>query len=162
MTQVIYGNYVIIPAMNKDVSLNLSRLIWALIIAQLAICLYMTGKQVLFNSSLKLWLNEDYFWHQKLQLMLGGDYEIAQQLASIPEDAAILLVRPGDLWFINYYIFPKRMYVYPLFAEGAITREADLKTVPEKWIKEKKIDFVLVYSSKEIKILKVGKDIVFK
>jgi hypothetical protein len=136
---------------------NISVFLWMLVIAQILFCLFYTGNHVLFNSNLKLWLNQDYFWYQKLQFMLGGDYQLSLGLAEIPKDIGILLVREADPWFINYYMLPRRMYVSP-----GVTNEAGLMKVPDKWIKEKGIDYVLLYTKSSVNILKVDKDIKFK
>jgi len=155
--QVISDKYVIILSVNKDLSSNLSKLLWALVFAQLAWCLYTTGNYVLFNSNLKLWLNQDYFWYQKLQFMLGGDYMVASHFSEIPKDAGILVVMQGDFWFINYYMLPRRMYI-----STGITNEAGLMKIPDKWIKEKNINYVLLYTTSSVNLLKVDKDIKFK
>jgi len=90
-------------------------------------------------------------------LILGGDYQISQSLANLPSDSGILLVRESDPWFINYYMLPRRLYIY----SGA-TNEAELMKIPDKWIKEKGIDHVLLYTKTSVGLLKVGKDIKFK
>jgi hypothetical protein len=138
------------------------KILWALIILQIIFSLYLTGKQVIFNSNLRLWLSSDYFWHEKLQMMLGGDYHIAQQLKMLPKDTGILLVRQGDPWFINYYMMPRRMYSYREATNKELTNMTRLQKVPAKWLKEREIEYVLLYGAREVRILKVGKDIKFK
>jgi hypothetical protein len=113
----------------------------------------MTGKQVLFNSSLKLFINEDYFLFQKLQFMLGGDYKLSQDLAQLPLDSGILVVTADTHWFVNYYMLPRRLYTYP-----EVTKDEDLKKVPKNWLLEKGINYILLYHIPNVRLLQVDKD----
>ncbi len=131
----------------------LQKLLWVLIVIQVMSCLYITGKHVLFNSHLKLWFNQDYFMFQKLQYMLGWDYYLSQNISQVPLDSDVLVISSDTLWFLNYYLQPRRLYTYP----GA-EKDADLKKVPPEWIKEKSIDYILFYHPPSVKILDVGKD----
>ena len=134
---------------NKTIIANLSKLLWTLITIQLLWTLFVTVNHVLFNSSLRLWLNNDYFWFQKLQYVLGYDYQLSLNMGNIPQDAGILVVSSNDLWFLNYYALPRRLYTYP-----GLKNDIEAKKVPDSWLKEKKIDYILLYHPPAVRLLK--------
>lgn len=136
--------------MSKTINENLSKLIWALVIAQIIISLCLTGNQVLFNSSLSLWLNNDLFWFQKMQYVLSYDYQLSLSMGEIPRNAGILVVSSNDLWFLNYYALPRRLFKYP-----GVEKDADINKVPKTWFKERNIDYILLYHPPTANLLKV-------
>jgi len=136
----------------------LSNFVWILIFAQLLACLLMTGNKVLFDSGLSLWFNENYFGFEKLNMILSGYYEVSQELIKrLPENSSILMVTNDQYWFINYYLLPRKMYKYM-----DIKNPEDIKRIPAKWIKEKRIDHILLFYPPNVRILKVGKDVTFE
>lgn len=125
-------------------------IIWLLLICQILFTLCVTGKHVIFNSNLQLWASPGYFLHQKLAMMLGGDYVIGQRAQSLPADANYLIISTRDIWFINYYLVPRKLFAYP----DAI-KEQDFSKVPKKWLKDKNISFVLFYDIPNVRLMQL-------
>ena len=126
--------------MEKIFDRKLSAFLQLLLVVQVLWCLGVVANQVIFNSSLKLFFDRDHPMEQKLQFVLGFDYAISLQMAQMPADAGILLVTSDPIFFINYYALPRKMYVYP-----GVSKDEDVKKVPQSWLKEKGITFVLLY-----------------
>ena len=122
-----------------------------LVIIQLMICLWITGYQVFFNSNLRLFFNQDYFWNQKLEMMLGYDYKLAQALSELPSDANILIVSSDTTWFINYYLIPKRLYYYP-----SVAKDEDITKIPAEWLKSRGIKYALLYHPPKVNLIDLG------
>jgi hypothetical protein len=118
----------------------------------------------LFNSNLRLWLNRDYFLFQKLNAMLGYDYVISRSIGNLPDDAKILLVSDtaASTQFINYYMLPRSLYIYPKTMDQKINNESDVKKVPSAWMKERGIEYIFIYRPQDrpplIKIFNVNTD----
>lgn len=143
--------------MNKTVSAYLSNFIWTLISAQLIVCLLITGNKVLFNSSLSLWLSEDFFGFEKLNMILSGYHDLSQKFVELPGNSSILIVTTDVPWFINYYLLPRKLYRYP-----NVEKPEDISRIPAKWIKDKQISYVLLFHPPTVRILKIGKDVTFE
>ena len=104
-------------------------------------------------------MNKDYYWSQKLPLMLGYDYQLAMNLEYLPKDAKLLIVSPATVpyQFINYYILPKSLYVYPKCDNSIVSNENEINKVPSEWMREKGINYIIVYNPPSVKILDVNK-----
>lgn len=135
--------------MNKLAKIiDLPKLLWVLICLQLCLSLYMTGRFVLFGSSLDLWLSRDYFDFQKAQIICGPTSTLSAHFSSLPSDASILLVTDSAPWFINYYLLPRKLYYYP-----EVTTEGALNKLPPGFIKDKKISSVLIQDNASLRLL---------
>ena len=140
--------------MNKTAFPYIYKLLWTLIIIQVVWSSYLTGYYIWHDSNLRIFLDKNMPRDQKLALVLGGDYPHSVQAAKLlAPDAGILLITSNPIYFLNYYYLPKRIYTYP-----GLVNENDVTRIPKTWLREKRIDYVLLYHSLTLKLLKVTKD----
>ena len=136
--------------------IKLGQIIWLLLIVQLCWTILIVGKYVIYQSNLSLWLNPDYSQEEKISMLLEPCYMFSRNTKDLPLNASYLMIKPdiGSLWIVNYYFFPRKLYWH----EGIIT-EADIKKLPAGWLKERAIEYAIVFSQTDpdlIKILKIG------
>lgn len=130
--------------------ISFGTIIWFLLFCHIIYTLIVTGNFILFNSNLRLWLNPDYFYSQKLEV-LSRDHGLASQMANLPVDENYLAVSTETLWFLNYYLFPRKLFWYK-----GVTKEHDLPKVPPEWLRQRNISKVIILTSSELKIVGVG------
>jgi hypothetical protein len=123
-----------------------------LIYIHIIFTLFYTGHFVLFNSSLPLLFSSDYFWEKKIEIMRGGDYLMAQAFADLPLDVNYLIISPANQWLLNYYLFPRKLFAYK-----GISMEADLEKVPRDWLRDKKIEYVILYIPPDVRVVKLDR-----
>jgi len=138
-------------AMESADKISVGKVIYVLALLQILITLMVVGNFVLFNSSLKLWLSQDYFRQEKNDMMLGGDYVLSQKVAELPADANYLVLPKGDIWFINYYLSPRKLFTYQ-----TASQEADLAVIPKQWLRDRQIEYAILYHPPNVRLLKVG------
>lgn len=131
--------------------ISFGSVLWIFVLIQIIYTTYVTGQYILFQSNLKLWLDPNYFRHQKVAAMLGGDYVLAQRLEKLPLDANYLISSPDCYFFINYYLSPRKLLYY----EG-VAREEDFDKIPKKWLKENEISHAIFYKFPSFKVVEVG------
>jgi hypothetical protein len=97
-----------------------------------------------------LWLNPDYFRFQKEAALRGGDYVLSQKFADFPLDANYLVISEDTLWFINYYMFPRKLFWYE-----EVKKEEDFEKIPKEWLQKKKIEYVIFLKRPDVRIIKL-------
>lgn len=84
--------------------------------------------------------------------MLGFDYQVSLNLGNVPPDSGVLVVTSTDIWFLNYYVLPRRVYMYP-----GLIKDEDVKIVPKEWLKEKGINYIFLHHPPSLRIIEVDK-----
>jgi hypothetical protein len=136
--------------MNRISNHKLGSIIWILLFCQILYTLFVAGRYVLFRSNLRLWLNPNFYRFQKEAALLGGDYVLSQRFADFPLDANYLVISSDTLWFINYHLFPRKLFWF----EG-VTKDEDLKKIPKEWLQDKKIEYVIFYHLPDVRIIRL-------
>jgi hypothetical protein len=130
--------------------ISFGAMIWVLLFCHLIYTLFVTGNFILFNSSLRLWLNPDYFYSQKIETILWRDHGLANQMSNLPVEENYLAVSTETLWFLNYYLFPRKLFWYK-----GVTKEQDLPKVPAEWLRQRNISQVIMLSPSELKMIRL-------
>jgi len=140
-----------VSADKSIIKITFGSILWILVFCQILYTTFVTGQYILFQSNLKLWLDPNYFRHQKVAAILGGDYVLAQRLEKLPMDANYLIASPDCYFFINYYLSPRKMLYYK-----GVAGEEDFDKISKEWLKENKISYAIFYKFPSFKVVEVG------
>jgi hypothetical protein len=121
--------------------------IWGLITALLILACTVNGFSSLsaqtfivarFNLETLGMSNED-----KIEHLNPGFAEFLTRCASqVAEDEGIVVLDEHQAFFTNYYLYPKKVYVY---------HAPSLKDIPQTWLQNKNIKWAILYNSPDFK-----------
>lgn len=89
---------------------------------------------------------------EKTANILGGDYIFSLNIKEkLPINASYLIVSKTTIWFLNYYLFPRKLFFYP-----NISSESDIKSIPSKWLKDRDIQYIIIYNPPAVNLIKIN------
>ena len=132
--------------------LKVKHLLLYLVIIQIVVSLCLTANYVFTKSNLRFLFSPDFSREEKHERMLGPDYFFSKKLKQLPLDRNYLIVSDETTWFLNYYLYPRK-----LFQIEGVAKLSDIKKVPPKWFVDNKVDYMILYKLPNIRILEVGR-----
>lgn len=107
-----------------------SNILKILLALELLIFIGSTGRYVVITAGS---LYDVHVKHK--ELMLGAGHKLAKTWSrSIPADASVLYTGREDPWILNYYLYPRRLYI----ARGVVN---------EAWLRRRKIEWKIAYNN---------------